>query len=386
MRFIGKFDCFFGADKYRDFAAAHAQFFSGKGAIIVDASLAEHPGLSQTVQSLSDSGVETTETKLIELKGEPTYPLLDSLAKWSRSNRFEFLVAIGGGSTLDLAKGLAVLQTNAGSGLEFRGFGKVRNAPCPLLTIPTTAGTGSEVTWTASFIDTTSQLKLGINGPNVFPHASLLEPELLLGTPRSVALSAALDALVHAIEAVSSPMASDFTDPLATRAVHLVMDNLAEALRNPDAVDRWESLQTAAFLAGQAMLNSSGGPASGVSYPIGVRYRVPHGYAGGVLLPRVVEMNVSKGYKGYGRLLGHMPTQSKLDLDFSKEFLEVLSHFYDEVKAPSNFSAWGISQQSDVDLIVEDTLNTRAASLTLNPVPFDHEDLRQLVESTCLAQ
>ena len=384
MRFVGNFDCFFGNERYRDFFSAHSENFSDRGLLVIDASLSDHPALQEVLSSLSKGGASIAQHEVITLHGEPTYDQLDALAEKCRRDNPDFLVAIGGGSLLDLAKGVSVLLTNPGVGIDYRGMGKVKNPPRPLLTIPTTAGTGSEVTWTASFIDTESHVKLGINGPNVFPYASLLEPKLLVGSPRSVAMSAALDSLVHAVEAISSPAASEFTDPIASSSIRYVLGHLPSALNEPQDPEPWGYLQMGAFLAGLAMLNSAGGPASGISYPIGVRFGVPHGFAGGILLPKVVAHNVAQGYRGYGKIMSAEIADEVSHMNgSSKDFVDSLFNLYAEIAAPSDFSKWGVTGAASVELLVRDTMETRAANLELNPVPFSKHDLRRLLDEVC---
>jgi alcohol dehydrogenase len=384
MRFISSADCFFGEDRYQQFAQFHSGAFRGVGVLLVDAALTDHEGLAYLIHCLEGEGVNAGNLVAIPITREPTYGDLDDLAETMRDLSPDYIFAVGGGSLLDLAKGVALLLNNPGKGVEFRGMGLVRNPPRPLTVVPTTAGTGSEVTWTASFIDDDSGLKLGINGPNVFPTASILEPRLLVGSPRDVALGAGLDALVHAVEAISSPMATSVTDPIAAKAARLMMEGLPAVVQDPGSPSLWDKVQLGAFLAGLAMLNSSGGPASGVSYPIGVHYRVPHGYAGGVVLPHVVRFNVDHGYSGYSLLSEASPARvGQSDLELSEGFADELEALMVTLDAPRDFARWGTDVEGTVDFLVQDTLVNRAANLKLNPIHFGEPELRGLLESVC---
>lgn len=384
MRFICNVDCFYGESKFEQFAESHGRVFQGRGMVLLDASLEGHQGVASYLASLRGSGIDSGPIVIVPITREPTYDDLDQLASQVKAMSPDYLVAIGGGSLLDLAKGVSVLLNNPGRGIDFRGMDRVTVPPRPLVVTPTTAGTGSEVTWTASFIDDESGLKLGINGPNVFPAAAILEPALLVGTPRDVAMSAGLDALVHAVEAVSSPMATAITSPLAVRAARLVLEGLPDALSHTNDPLQWERVQVGAFLAGLAMLNSSGGPASGVSYPIGVHYEVPHGYAGGIVLPLVVRSNVDRGYAGYAILAARRSQDGNSSaLALSRMFADELDQFMKDLDAPQDFARWGIDSVDAVDLIVGDTLLNREANLRLNPLPFGETELREVLERAC---
>jgi alcohol dehydrogenase class IV len=370
MRFIAQTECFFGKAKYDDFHSSVRDVFSTRPLALIDGAVAD----SAVVADVLDRVVASSDLEIlkIEVAGEPTYDQLDELTTAVRDVNPSSIIALGGGSVLDLAKGVAALLTNPGTGREYRGFGRVTNASTPVLAIPTTAGTGSEVTWTASFIDDGSRIKLGINGPNVFPRAALLEPRLLIGCPSRVALAAGLDALVHAVEAVSSPMASAPASALAANAVSLIVGSLKEAL-STDAEAAWDALQMGAYLAGLAMLNSSGGVTSGVSYPIGTEFHVPHGFAGGIVLPNIIRFNTEHGYKGY-EVFNQQPYA---------HFIDLIEDLYTRLDVPPDFGSWGMVGHQAADSIFEATIEQRRSSLSYNPVTFDLEDLRALLDKLC---
>jgi len=195
---------------------------------------------------------------------------------------------------------------------------------------------------------------------------------LLMGAPKNVLMSSALDVLVHAIEAVTSKLSSPFTVSLGIVAVKRVLENLAPSLRSEPSIESLELLQLAAAEAGLAMLNSSGGPASGISYPLGVHYKVPHGFAGGLLLPAVIEENISLGYRGYSVF-------EEKDRGGSA-FLERIEELFLEIESPTNFKTWGFHSRDDLELIVKYTLEQRAENLNLNPIAFSEKNVRAVLE------
>jgi alcohol dehydrogenase class IV len=229
------------------------------------------------------------------------------------------------------------------------------------------------MTWTASFIDLESKVKLGINGKNMFPALAIIEPKLIVDAPFDVVRSAALDTLVHAIESVTSRNASFFSKTLGISATKKVIEFLPTVKRNRINLENIEMLQIAAAEAGLAMLNSSGGPASGISYPLGVHYKVPHGYAGGILLPEVMRDNIENKYLGYSQFYENS------DLDGIK-LLDEIENLYLEIEVPKNFKSWGFCNDKDVELIYSLTLQERKSNLELNPIEFSGLALKRVLK------
>ena len=340
--------------------------------ILIDDNLKDADAIPE-LQELIENFCAQCTTVFIKLEGEPTYQDLDrEFDKLVKLNP-DAIVAIGGGSLLDLAKGISILFTNNGNGLDFRGMHKVKKAGLPLVVFPSTAGTGTEMTWTASFVDAKTETKLGINGDFLFPTIGVLEPKLLLQAPKAVILSAGLDALVHSIESVTSKMATPFTIALGVSATNRVLDNLAAVINDSNSIEAILQIQIAASEAGLAMLNSSGGPASGISYPLGVHFRVPHGFAGGLLLPEVIKENIKLGYKGYDTF-NQRSTGNRSDLSTK------LFKLYETTNVPTNFSRWGFVSVEDVEKITNLTMEQRQENLKLNPVNFDKSNVSRVLE------
>lgn len=366
----GNFEIFLGGDALPLISSRLQSLKFSSGLVLVDSNVARHFRVLEITSFLSDEGFNI-EVQSISLAGEPTYADLDREYQPLARKNLDFIVAIGGGSLLDLSKGISVLATNEGPGIALRGLHTVLNPGLPLVVFPTTAGTGTEMTWTASFVDSESEIKMGINGDNMFPRFGVLDPKLLLGAPKKVLMSSALDTLVHAVEAVTSTMSNPFTKSLGKSAVDKVLGSLSDALESEPSLECLEMLQIAASEAGLAMLNSSGGPASGISYPLGVHFKVPHGFAGGLLLPAVIRENLELGFKGYSFF-------EDAGSDGWK-FLSRLENLYLQIGAPDDFSSWGFKSDSDLELIVKLTLDQRMTNLKLNPVPFSQQNVRNVL-------
>ena len=199
---------YWGSDATTQAIGAVKELGIGKVLFIVDAAIVEAPGVQQLLDLWRKGGFGV-DLVTADCAKEPSYQWLDEFTDSVRNCRADLIVAVGGGSAMDLAKGIGVLLGNPGKGLDYRGMHKVENPGVPVVCYPSTAGTGSEVTHTASFIDLESMTKLGINGRYVAPLFGVLMPELVFSCPRSVALSSGLDAMVHALEAVSAKTANE---------------------------------------------------------------------------------------------------------------------------------------------------------------------------------
>jgi alcohol dehydrogenase class IV len=349
--------------------------------VVADENVLRQEQCKQFVESeIPAAGLSVVETFAARSGAEPTYDYLDQSAAKLKGLPFDVIFAVGGGSTLDLAKGLGIVLKNGGRGLDYRGMDRVPAAGFPVVLFPTTAGTGSEVTKTASFIDDADKKKLGINGRHVDAWAGVLDPAFTAACPPGPTLAAGLDALVHCLESFTATTASVLSRDAASLAFPKLFNHLPRVMKNPADLDAREQMMLGAYWAGVAMWNAAGGgPASGISYPLGVLNGVPHGFAGGLLLPHVIRMNVSRGYLGYAPLYRLIDGAKALDdKAASAAFSEAFFALYDVVAAPKNFGRWGVDKNA-VPALIEDTMKNRAANLTHNPVPCDRTDVETLL-------
>ncbi|MBI4353616.1 MAG: iron-containing alcohol dehydrogenase [Candidatus Omnitrophica bacterium] len=364
------------------------EWLSARGCVrpslVVDEAVAVLPTTQTLLAGWNAQGMRLVKTHLAHSTQEPDYAYLDEAAETFRGVETDLIIGMGGGSTLDLAKGIGLLLRNDGPSLAYRGMDRVRHPGVPVVLLPTTAGSGSEVTATASFIDRTSRTKLGINGRHVGCLLSVLDPELLASCPVWVTIGSGLDALVHAVEAVTATTAHAVSVLFGVEAARLLFAGLPMAVREPSNLEARANTFLGSHYAGMAMRNVGGGPASGISYPLGVHHGVPHGFAGGILLPHVVRFNVANGYTGYAQLserLDHVPARSRVsDADKAAAFEEACWALYDDLGAPTGLTRWGVRRQ-DVERLVDLTVTQRQANLHVNPVPCGRDEVTALLEA-----
>ena len=224
-----------------------------------------------------------------------------------RADHCEALVAVGGGSPIDAAKAIGVLTANPLPLGQYAGYHKIPRAGAPLIAIPTTAGTGSEVTKVTVITDTERDVKMMLLSVNLLPSVTLVDYELTLTMPAGLTAAVGVDTLTHGIEAYVSRKAHGMTDPLALSCIELVARHLRAAYREPNNREARAGMMLAACQGGMAFANSSVCLVHGMSRPIGALFHVPHGLSNAVLLPTVTRYSLPDAlvrYATVSRLLG----------------------------------------------------------------------------------
>jgi len=225
-----------------------------------------------------------------------------------RSLSPEIIIGLGGGSVLDAAKAVALLGTNPGKIEDYEGRSKYKSPPLPVLAIPTTCGTGSEVTWVSVITHTERKFKMSIKGPEMFPAAALVDPDMLTSLPPVLVASTGMDAIVHAIEAYTVKPATFITDIFALEAAQILFSFLEAGYKDiKNNHSAREGLMKGSMLAGIAFGNSDVGAVHCISESIGALFDVPHGVANSIFLPYVMEFNLpvsAARYAEIARMIG----------------------------------------------------------------------------------
>lgn len=273
----------------------------GKKALIVTDVALEKIGLLNDIKnSLEMAGISFAIYDKVVI--EPTIDVVEEGLKVFKEVQAEFLIAVGGGSPIDAAKGIAALATNPGKMSDFAGANKIPRPGAPLIAIPTTAGTGSEVSQFTIITDTTRDVKMLIASLNIMPRVALVDPLMTLTMPQKITAATGLDALTHAIEAFVSVKAQPITDTLALQAIRFIAGNIRQAWSNGDNVEARTNTMIGALQAGMAFSNSSVALVHGMARPIGAYFHVPHGISNAALLPTVIEFSIPGNPKRYAAI------------------------------------------------------------------------------------
>lgn len=282
------------------------------------------------------------------------------------------LVAVGGGSCIDAAKGIAVVSTNGGEILDYEGIDRISQPIPPLVMVPTTAGTGADVSQFAVITDTRRRLKATLISRALVPDISLVDPRVLTSMPPELTAATGLDALSHAVESYLSLGASFLTDLQALAALRLIAEHLPRSLDAPDDLAERGAMAQASLLAGLAFTNAILGATHALSHQIGGALDLPHGLLNGILLPHVMRFNapaVPERLADVARALGAagegMGTQ-----EAGEAACEHVRLMADKLGIPRGLAEIGLSD-SDLPLFAEATLADACISTNPRPVTLD---------------
>ena len=271
-----------------------------KGLIVTDEVLLRLGILDNIKQALSQAKIRFAMYSGVFT--EPTTEFVQEGLKAYKENGCDFLLAVGGGSAIDTAKSIAIMATNKGSIGDYQGLDKIPKGGAPLIAIPTTAGTGSEVTQVAIITDIKRDVKMLLISPFLMPQKAIVDPLLTLSMPRSLTAATGIDALTHAIEAYVSVKAQPMSDIFCLSAIELISGNLRQAWSNGNNREAREKTMLGALQAGIAFSNSSVALVHGMSRPIGAHFHIPHGVSNAALLSVVTEFSLIGNPARYARI------------------------------------------------------------------------------------
>jgi alcohol dehydrogenase len=258
--------------------------------VVIDKNLAK-TGLHEKIASiLVSEGIKFIVFDKVE--PEPRIELADEGAALCLKNKCDSVIGIGGGSAMDVAKAISVIAANKGAAVDYLGLNKVPKPGLPKIMIPTTAGTGSEVTFTAVFIRKNLKKKEGMNSPHLYPDLALLDPELTLSLPPEPTAHTGLDALCHAIESYTSINASPLSEMFSLEAIALIAENLRTCVHDGKNIAARERMLLGSLYAGIGLANAGVTAVHSLSYPLGGKFGVGHGLANTILLAPVMAYNL----------------------------------------------------------------------------------------------
>jgi alcohol dehydrogenase class IV len=268
---------------------------------------------------------------------EPTQDYAEEGLKAFKEAGADFLIAVGGGSPMDAAKAIGALATNTGRISDFMGANKIPQPAAPLIAIPTTAGTGSEVTPFTIITDTAKDVKMLIASVNILPRVALVDPLMTLQMPQGITAATGLDALTHAIEAYVSVKAQPLTDTLALQAIRIIGANLRQAWSNGDNLEARTNMLIGSLHAGLAFANSSVALVHGMARPIGAYFHLPHGVSNAALLPTVIEFSILGNPRKYANIAEAMGenTEGLSLLDAAYVAAEATRRLNEDLKVPT---------------------------------------------------
>ncbi|MDC3271211.1 iron-containing alcohol dehydrogenase [bacterium] len=346
--------------------------------------LVTDPGMMATglVQQATDclraAGVEVT--LFDQVQADPPEEIVLQAAQQALGKTG--VIGFGGGSSLDVAKLAALLAASNQPLAEAYGIGNAQGPRLPLVLVPTTAGTGSEVT-PISIVTTGASEKMGVVSPLLLPNMALLDPELTLGLPAHVTAATGIDAMVHAIEAYASVNANNnpISRALAVEALGLMGRMLLRAVQKPDDLEARTGMLLGSMLAGQAFANSPVAAVHALAYPIGGHYKVPHGLSNALVLPHVLRFNAQVAPEAYAALLPHvfpdLPAMSVAEA--ALQFAESMADLSRACGLEQGLRDMGIAREA-LPILARDAMN-QTRLLVNNPRPVDEAAALKIYEA-----
>ena len=303
--------------------------------VVTDEYLLEHGPVGDLVEALEASGVGASIYS--GTQPDPTVGNVGDAIELLDEHGGEGLIVIGGGSPIDAGKAVAIMARNPGGIADYAGYDRFIEPGLPLIAVPTTAGSGSEVTRATVIADDEQDVKLAIYDDKLMPTVALVDYRLTLSMPRELTAHVGLDSLVHAIEAYVSRLATPLSDMLALEAARQISPNLRTAFNEPSNEPARAAMMLGSTLAGAAFSNASLGLVHGMSRPIGAHFHIPHGLSNALVFPVVTRFSLDSARERYAtlaRTMGVAPDGASDDIA-ARELVDELECLNDELEIPS---------------------------------------------------
>lgn len=377
--FTGAKEIIFGEGAF-DRLAEYVTLLNGKKPLIVlDKNLAER-GFDEKIADLfKHAGMKFVLYDKVE--AEPLLEIADKVAEMAVKEKADSVVGIGGGSAMDVAKAAAAIAANKGRAKDYLGLNKVPGPGLPKIMVPTTAGTGSEVTFTAVFVREDLKKKEGMNSPYLYPELALLDPTLTLSVPPMVTATTGVDALCHAFESYTSIHSSPMSEMISLEAIRLISSNLRTCVHDGSNLSARKNMLLGSLYAGLGLANAGVTAVHSLSYPLGGKYGISHGLANTVLLPSVMRFNLPGALEKYvivARAMGEAVNNLSIR-DAAYMAVEAVENLIDDCGIIDTLETLGIDRK-DFPMLA-DTAMTVARPLENNPRKVTAVDAIEIYEN-----
>jgi alcohol dehydrogenase len=363
-------------DKLPDMAR---ELGAGKAFIVSGPHLDKTGLVAKCSESLNAAGIESD--KFTETEANPSTETVERATEEFKKSGADIIVAFGGGSPLDVAKAVALLGKYGGRITEYEGVGKVPGPVIPMIAIPTTAGTGSEVTSFSVITDHSRNYKLTVGSTYLLPQKVLLDPELIMTVPQNTAAYCGVDAMVHALESYISLAASPFSDMMALKALELIGSNLKVYVADRKNHDAAEAMLQGSLFAGIAFSHARLGNVHAMSHPVSAFFDVPHGLANAIILPTVVDFNAlsdhGKYYEIYRRISPGPVFKDQFRPEMLTEEIRSLNH---SLGIPESLWEVGVDEEKIPEMAID---AMKSGNIAVNPRSTTIDDIEDLYRISC---
>jgi alcohol dehydrogenase class IV len=367
----------FGKDAAKNVGEEAVAIGGGKVLLVTDAGVLNSGMLTDVTKALRAKGLQVHIFSDVE--PEPDVKTADRIASTVREGEFNLVCGVGGGSALDIAKIASIMATNSGQVKEYVGTNLVKKPGLPKILLPTTSGTGSEMTPNAILGFHDEGLKAGVVSPYVLADTAIVDPALTLSLPPKPTASSGIDALAHAIESYISVDANPITDLFSLRAIELIARNLRVAFSKGTDLQARAGMSLAAMIAGISIANAGTCSGHAAAYGYAAKHKIPHGFSVGVALPHIMEFSlVSCPEKGTAitRAMGE-DTSRLSSAEVIIRAVKAVVQLMKEVNCPTSLSQLGI-ERSEIPTMAQDMLKTKRL-LVHNPRPVNDRDAIEII-------
>lgn len=356
-RFILNEVSYFGPGARKKLPEAIGQLGKSKAMVVTDPGLIEFGVAKMVTDVLDEAGIEYDIFS--DVKPNPTVTNVKNGVDAYKKCGADFIIAIGGGSSIDTAKGIGIVVNNPefGDVVSLEGCAPTRNKSVPIIALPTTAGTAAETTINYVIIDEEKRKKMVCVDPNDIPAVAIVDAELMYSLPKGLTAATGMDALTHAIEGYITKGAWEMSDMFEIEAVRMISRYLPVAVADPRNAEARNGMAVAQYIAGMAFSNVVLGLVHGMAHPLGSLFDIPHGVANALLLPVVMEFNMEKCLEKYPEIARAMgvDVSGMTKEDASRAACDAVKALAVKVGIPQHLRELGISE-SDIYALAEQAL------------------------------
>jgi alcohol dehydrogenase class IV len=366
----------FGIDAVKGLAAEVKQLGGGKVLVVTDPGVVG-AGLVEAIKdSLDSEGISFSVFDKVE--PEPAARVVEQCAQYLRDEKCDVIIGVGGGSSLDVAKGASIMGTNEGRVLDFAGMDLVPKRGVPKILVPTTAGTGSEVTRVFVMTDEESDLKKAVYSIYALADVAIVDPMMTLSMPPKVTADTGIDALVHAIETYVAMTATPFSDILAIEAIALIAENVTKAFAKGENLEARYNMALAATISGLAFGSGGLGAVHALSNPLGILYHLPHGRTNAIMLPHIMSFNLIGNPAKFAQIAEAMgeEVEGLSDMEAATFAVDAVKELLDQLKIPIQLRDYDIPQK-DIPRLVEGAMKV-SRLFAFNPRDLTQEDVEEI--------
>lgn len=315
-----------------------------------------------------------------DIESDPDVSSVDNGVQLAKAEVCDVVIGVGGGSALDTAKAIGLMLNNPGTIRDYVGVGKVERAGVPVVAIPTTAGTGSELTIWSVLSDKEKKVKISVGSVLNCPRVALLDPELTVSLPPAITAATGMDALVHALESYVNKATQPISEAMSEQAMALIARSLRVAVAQPDNAQARADLLLASTIAAMAFNSTRLGLVHAFAMPLGARFHIPHGLVNAIMLPAVMRFNLPGNLGKYARIAEIFGEQIK-DLSLheaAKRSVVAIESLKADVGITAKLGQFGVTE-ADFDSVVDEAL--LSGNVLVNPRKPTRDDMKALLSA-----